>query len=67
VVDTTIDMTSNSVNATVLPSVTIPQGQTSATFTVLVNSDGVAPGGSTVATIEAFYTEAHQAQLTIEN
>ena len=67
-VDTTVYLSSNSGNATVLPSVLIPQGQTSATFQVLVNTNGIAPGDSSVATILASNGgTAAQAQLTITN
>lgn len=66
-VDTTISLASNSDNATVLPNVTIKQGDTSATFQVLTNANGIAAGGSTVATIDAFYAENFQAQLTVTN
>ncbi|GMA14254.1 hypothetical protein E5F05_02515 (plasmid) [Deinococcus metallilatus] len=66
-IDTPIGLSSNSQNATVLPSVTVKQGQTSATFQVLTNTNGLAPGGSTVATIQAFYAQNYQAQLTVTN
>ena len=65
--DTLVYLQSNSQNATVLPSVTIPQGQTSATFQVLVNTNGIAAGGSTVATVLASNAVASQAQLTVRN
>jgi hypothetical protein len=65
--DTIVYLQSNSQNATVLPSVTIPQGQTSVTFQVLVNTNGIAAGGSTVATILASNAVASQAQLTVRN
>ncbi|MGD9765825.1 MAG: hypothetical protein AB7V27_19195 [Candidatus Binatia bacterium] len=67
VVDTIVYLSSDSQNATVLPSVVVPQGQTSADFQILVNTDGIPRGGSTVATIEAFNATAAQAQLTIRN
>ncbi|WP_168734880.1 hypothetical protein [Deinococcus sp. KSM4-11] len=66
-IDTRIDLSSNSQNATVLPSVTVKQGQTSATFQVLTNTNGIATGGSSVATIQAFSAQNYQAQLTIQN
>jgi len=65
--DTLVYLQSNSQNATVLPSTTIPQGQTSATFQVLVNTNGLASGQSTVATILASNAVASQAQLTVKN
>ena len=65
--DTIVYLQSNSQNATVLPSTTIAQGQTSATFQVLVNTNGIASGGSTVATILASNAVASQAQLTVRN
>jgi len=65
--DTIVYLQSNSQNATVLPSTTIPQGQTSATFQVLVNANGLAAGQSTVATILASNAVASQAQLTVRN
>lgn len=65
--DTEIKLSSNSQNATVLPKVTVKQGQTSATFAVLINPNGLVPGGSTVATITAFYAQDFQAQLTVQN
>ena len=65
--DTIVYLQSNSQNATVLPSVTIAQGQTSATFQVLVNTNNVPSGGSTVATILASNAVASQAQLTVKN
>ena len=65
--DTIVYLQSNSQNATVLPSTTIPQGQTSATFQVLVNTNGLASGQSTVATILASNAVASQAQLTVKN
>ena len=65
--DTIVYLQSNSQNATVLPSVTVPQGQTSATFQVLVNTNDIAPGGSTVATLLASNAVASQAQLTVRN
>ncbi len=65
--DTIVYLQSNSQNATVLPSVTIPQGATSAPFQVLVNTNGIASGGSTVATILASNAVASQAQLTVRN
>jgi len=65
--DTLVYLQSNSQNATVLPSTTIPQGQTSATFQVLVNTNGLASGQSTVATILASNAVASQAQLTVRN
>jgi len=65
--DTIVYLQSNSQNATVLPSVTIPQGRSSTTFQVLVNTNGIAPGQSTVATILASNAVASQAQLTVRN
>jgi len=65
--DITIQLSSNIQNATVLPSVKVLKGQSSANFQVLVNSNGLAPGQSIVATITAFYAQNFQAQLTIQN
>lgn len=65
--DTVIALSSNSPNASVLPTVTVPKGQTSATFQVLTSSNGGAPGSSFQATIQAFYAQDYQAQLTIQN
>jgi hypothetical protein len=65
--DTIVYLQSNAQNATVLPSTTIPQGQTSANFQVLVNTNGLASGQSTVATILASNAVASQAQLTVKN
>lgn len=67
VVDTTVYLSSNSDNATVLPSVVVHQGERSANFQILVNTNGLGRGDSTVATIEAFNATAAQAQLTIRN
>lgn len=67
VVDTTVYLSSNSQNATVLPSVIIPQGQSSAQFQVLINANNIPSGGSTVATIQAFEATGSQAQLTVQN
>ena len=65
--DTPINLSSNSQNATVLPKVIVKQGQTSATFQILTNANGIASGGQTVATISAFYADDFQAQLTVTN
>jgi hypothetical protein len=65
--DTIVYLQSNSQNATVLQSVTIPQGQTSGTFQVLVNTNNIASGGATVATILASNAVAFQSQLTVKN
>ncbi len=65
--DTIVYLQSNSGNATVLPSVTIKQGQTSTTFQVLVSTNGIPSGGSTVATILASNAVAFQSQLTVKN
>ena len=66
-IDTQVLLSSNSQNATVLPSVIIKRGQTSATFQVLTNSNGLGNCGSTTATIDAFYAQDFQAQLPIKN
>jgi hypothetical protein len=66
-IDTGILLSSNSQNATVLPSVIIKRGQTSATFQVLTNSNGLGNCGSTTATIDAFYAQDFQAQLQVKN
>jgi hypothetical protein len=64
--DTEILLSSNSENATVLPAVTVKQGQTSATFQVLTNANGlVGQNCSTTATIDAFYAQDFQVQLTV--
>lgn len=65
--DTIVYLQSNLINATVLPSVTIKQGESSATFQVDVSADNLAPGQSTVATILASNAVAYQAQLTVKN
>ncbi len=64
-VDTEVKISSSSQNATVLPKVTVKQGQTSATFQVLTNTDALPAGGTVVATITAFYAQDFQAQLTV--
>lgn len=64
-VDTPIQLQSNSQNATVLPNVTVEQGETSATFQIQTNANNLVSGNSTVATITAFYAEDVQAQLTL--
>ncbi len=64
-VDTTVSLQSNSVNATVLPTVTVRQGQTSATFQIETNANNLSSGQSTTATIDAFYAQNFQAQLTV--
>ncbi|MBV9037173.1 MAG: hypothetical protein JO182_21970 [Acidobacteriaceae bacterium] len=65
--DTEIQLASNSQNATVLPTVTVKKGQTSATFQVLTNANGLSCGSSTTATIDAFYAQNFQAQLVVKN
>jgi len=65
--DTIVYLQSNLINATVLPSVTIKQGDTSVNFNVDVSADNLAPGQSTVATILASNAVAFQAQLTVKN
>ena len=47
--------------------VTIGPGETSSTFQIETSANGIAAGGSTVATITAFYAKGFQAQLTITN
>lgn len=66
-VDTAITLASNSPNATVLPTVTVKKGATSADFQILTNANGIAAGGQSVATITAFYADDFQAQLTLTN
>ena len=66
VFDTEILLSSNSQNATVLPSVTVKKGDTSANFQVLTNANGLGNGGSTTATITAFYAQNYQAQLQVQ-
>jgi hypothetical protein len=63
--DVTVLLSSNSVNATVLPSVKVNQGDTSARFQVLTNGNGLGPRSSTTATLQAFYATNFQAQLRI--
>lgn len=65
--DTPVTLSSNSKNATVLPTVTVKQGATSATFEVQTSADDIVSGGNTVATVAAFYATDFQAQLTIDN
>ncbi|CAA9348562.1 MAG: hypothetical protein AVDCRST_MAG93-7007 [uncultured Chloroflexia bacterium] len=65
--DTVIALSSNSPNVSVLPTVTVPKGQTSATFQVLTSSNGGAPGSSFQVTITALYVQDYQAQLTVQN
>lgn len=65
--DVLIDIASNSQNAIVLPSVTVKQGSTSATFTIQTNANGIAPGGQTVAAINAFYAQNFVSTLTIKH
>jgi hypothetical protein len=55
--DTTILLDSDSQNATVLPSVIVRQGQSSAMFQVLTNNNGLGNCEGTTATIKAFYAE----------
>jgi len=63
--DITIQISSNSQNATVTPTVAINQGETSGQFQVMTNDNGIPPGGHTVATISTFYAQDYQAQLTV--
>ncbi len=63
----TIGLQSNSQNATVLPTVQIQAGETSASFQLLTNGNGIGSGGKVVATITAFYGGNFQAQLTVED
>ncbi|MFT3921810.1 MAG: hypothetical protein QM778_04685 [Myxococcales bacterium] len=65
--DITVKLQSNSPNATVLPTMTIKQGQTSGTFQVLTNYNGLACGQSTTATLMASYGADFQAQLQVQN
>jgi hypothetical protein len=65
-VDTPIQLQSNSQNATVLPTVIVRQGETSATFQVKTNANNLVSGNSTVATVTAFYADDFQTQLTIQ-
>ena len=65
-VDTVVYLTSDSDNATVPPSVTVLQGDSSATFQVDVDGNGLSPEQpSTVATIQAFDALSAQAELTL--
>lgn len=64
-VDTTIALQSNSENATLLSNGTVSQGNTSATFQIDTNANGLSSGSSTMATIDTFCAQGVQAQLTI--
>lgn len=67
--DYDLTLASNSDNATVLKDLTINEGQSSATFEVLTNGNGLSLGQETVATITAsseFYGYDAQAQLTVK-
>lgn len=66
-VDTPVLLKSNSQNASVLASVTVPMGQSSADFQVLINGNNIGSGDSTVATIQAYAGFGLQTQLTITN
>lgn len=66
-VDTPVLLMSNSSNATVLKTVTVPMGQSSADFQVLINGNNIGTGDSTVATIQAYAGFGFQTQLTITN
>lgn len=66
-IDIPIQLSSNSPNATVLPTVTVNQGETSADFQILTSSNGGRPGSTFVATITASYGLDSQAQLTLQN
>ena len=63
---TNIRLASNSVNATVLPTITVPKGASEATFQVLTNANNLASKQSTVATVTAYYGEDFQAQLEVK-
>lgn len=64
--DTNVFLTSDSTeNASVTPMVVVPQGQTTATFSVLVNNNGLNPNQSFTATITAFDGTFQQAPITI--
>lgn len=63
--DVVVMLASNSQNATVLPTVTVAQGQTSAQFQVLTNDNGLPPNGGATATLTAFYATNFQSQLRI--
>jgi len=64
--DTQILLSSDSQNATVLPSVTVKKGEISANFQVLTNADGLGNCGSTNATITAFYAQNYHAPLQVQ-
>lgn len=68
-VDTKVSLVSDETNASVPPSVTIKQGDSSADFQIDTNANGVAPGGQVVATIKVsdLYGQFLQAQLTLTN
>lgn len=68
-IDYDLKLASNSPNATVLPDASVKAGQSSATFQVLTNGDGLNSGQETTATITAtsdFYGYDAQAQLTVK-
>ena len=73
--DLTVLISSNSQNAVVGPpiqggsgsstTVEIPKGQTTGTFAVQTNDNGLQAGAHTTAAITAFYTTATVEQLQI--
>lgn len=73
-IPTTVVIFSDIRNATVAPAdrngvsrttVTIPTGQTQATFPILTNANHVDPGGSVTAQLTAFYGKATTTQLRV--
>lgn len=58
---------SQTVNVDVPEKVTVPQGETSVSFTMLTNTNGLAPGASVTADINAFYGGEYESQLVIQN
>jgi len=65
--DTPVQITSNSENATVLGQTIVPQGQTTGVFNVTTNTNNLRSGEETTATITAFYAQGLQVQLTVRN
>lgn len=54
-------------NVDVPDSVTVRQGETTATFVVNTNANGLAPGQSVTANINAYYGPEYQSQLVVTN
>jgi hypothetical protein len=64
--DLTIPLSSSSPNVTVDRLVKIKKGQTSGTFQVLTNANGMQPGQRLTAVVSTFYGEPFNAQLVLE-